>query len=117
VAKQLSERFDKIPGVTVHREPSESKHVYQLYSILLESTATRDAVIDSLDAAGVSSRVYWEPPVHRTEFYKNETSATDLPVTDDVASRILSLPIYTSLEDDQIDRIVDGVAKGTEGER
>ena len=63
-------------------------------------------MVAALKAEGIDTRCYFSPPVHRQWAYR-EIGPAELPVTDDVAARVISLPIYASLTDADVDRIVE----------
>jgi len=90
--------------------PEECHHIYQMFSLLVEGgREERDALQKHLKGCGIISRVYFEP-VHRTRFYQKELKYDPaLPVTEEVAGRILSLPIYPKLTTDMMAEIVGAV--------
>ena len=111
VAAQYDEMLREVPDVTPHPYPALSKHVYQLYTVTLAKTIDRAALIEVLNDHGVSCKVYWDPPIHRTEFYGADVS---LPVTDEVASRVLTLPMHPTLSDKEVERVVSALEVGIE---
>lgn len=113
VGSALTRRLAEIDGVRPHPEPTEARHVYQIFTAVFDSEEDREAVATTLADRDIDSKVYWDPPVHQTEYYA-DTDAPELPVTERLASRVLSLPMYTQLSSTQIDRIVDGVRDGLE---
>jgi perosamine synthetase len=116
VAERLVSGLEAVPGVEPHTAAERDSHVYQLFTVTLESDIDRDVVIETLAERGIASKVYWDPPVHLTRAYREEGGyeLSQLPVTEAVSGRVLSLPMYPELEDERIDRIVDGVAAGIE---
>ncbi|AZQ14279.1 DegT/DnrJ/EryC1/StrS aminotransferase family protein [Halorubrum sp. PV6] len=115
VANELSDHFVDIDGVQPHTPPDAGTHVYQLYTIELAKWINRNHVIETLEDHKISSKVYWDPAVHQTEYYmrtKNDTP--DLPVTEDIASRVLSLPMYPTLSTAETDRIADAVIEAVD---
>ncbi len=64
----------------------------------------RDTIRDSLAAVGIQTSVHY-PPVHQFSTYRQYH--IDLPVTDLVASRLVTLPMYSSLSDQNIEFICD----------
>jgi len=111
--RQLADRYrnglDEIQSVQPHAL-SHGQHVYQLYTVSLDRNVDRKSIIDALAQDGISSKVYWDPPVHRTKYYRETTqNRPNLPVTDDVASRVLTLPMYPGLSDTDVDRIVSTI--------
>ena len=107
VAEKYTERFEEIQGVKPHAPSQGATHVYQLYTIELDSTIHRDKVINALSERDIASKVYWDPPVHRTEYYRESLDIIpDLPVTEDIASRVLSLPMHPNLSEEEIAQVV-----------
>ena len=114
VAASYHDRFDEVPSVEPHRT-EHGRHVYQLYTVTLDEGVDRNRIIEQLAAENISSKIYWDPPVHRTECYRHrrQDAADPLPVTDDVSSRVLSLPMHPKLTDEEIDRVVDVIRSVT----
>lgn len=82
-------------------------HVYQIFPILLESNELRKKVMDNLNKHEIGNKAYFDPPVHRTNYYIDEYGDLDLPVTNDVSDRILTIPLYPSLYGYQINKICE----------
>jgi dTDP-4-amino-4,6-dideoxygalactose transaminase len=68
---------------------------------------TRLGVRAALHAAAIQSSVHY-PPIHRFSAYAG-ASARDLPVTDSIAGRLLTLPLHQFLSTDDVDLVVDTV--------
>jgi perosamine synthetase len=117
-ADRLNDGFAGVEGVRPHESP-RGRHVYQLYTVELPRGVDREAVVSHLAARDIASKVYWDPPVHRTEFYTREHDGprVPLPVTEDVASRVLTLPMFPGLSESETDRIVAGVASALAEQR
>jgi dTDP-4-amino-4,6-dideoxygalactose transaminase len=77
-----------------------------------EYPLSRDALYKRLQEQGVFARRYFYPLISDMPPYRAITSGrpTNLPVAQDVANRILCLPIYDSLEPQSLDRVCDIVA-------
>ena len=109
-ASRLSEAFDELDGVRPHSPMDAATHVYQLYTVELDESIDRSTVIDTLADRDIASKIYWDPAVHQTSYYKESTVKTpELPVTEDVSQRVLSLPMHPNLAQSEIMRIVDAV--------
>lgn len=105
LSKRLLEETDSI---TILDVPKGYNHVYQLFSIFVEK---RDELIKYLDENGISSKIYFHP-VHQSEFYKNKLGYdVNLPVTDDVFKKTITLPMFPSLTTEQMDYIAETVGK------
>lgn len=114
-AAELDDGLTGIDGIRPHEPLPGSTHVYQLYTVELADRIDRDHIIDVLDDSGISSKVYWDPPVHRTEYYTaTNDGIPSLPTTDDVSGRVLSLPMYPNLSTRQTERIIDAVRDAVE---
>lgn len=114
-AAELDDGFADVDGVQPHEPPENGTHVYQLYTVELADWIDRDHVIETLDDRNIASKVYWDPPVHRTEYYsETKDEIPELPVTDDISSRVLSLPMHPNLSTEETTRIVDAVADAVE---
>jgi perosamine synthetase len=110
VGRYYTKALKSLETARPHPEIDRVKHVYQLFTVEFESTEIRDRVGDELESRGIDSKIYWDPPVHRTSYY--DDLSQQLPVTEDIASRVLSLPMHPNLSEKQLDRIVDSVAAG-----
>lgn len=109
----LAERLDRLtealPGVQPPVIRPDRDHVHMLYTVKLDSgPAVRDAVIDEMARRGIETRVYF-PPVHRQPIFVGRSA--ELPVTDDVAGRILSLPIHSRLTFDELEQVAGALAE------
>ena len=85
-------------------EDGKGVHVYHQYTVL---SPVRDQLHQALTAAGIASAVYYPIPLHRQEVYREAYAGCRFPVADEVASKVLSLPMYPELTEDQIHRVCD----------
>lgn len=111
VARRYSELLAGLPVATPF-EDGVGEHVYHQYTLLSER---RDAILQALQAAGIASAIYYPVPLHRQNVFKGDYAGVQLPVTEDVARRCLSLPIYPELDDDSIRRIVGVIGAALNG--
>ena len=86
-----------------------SKAAWAIYAILLPDGAARTRMQDGLKAAGVPTAIYYPKPLHRQPAYQGAHDGAALPVSDDLAGRILALPIHPDLSEDDMARICDAV--------
>ncbi|MFC4357680.1 DegT/DnrJ/EryC1/StrS family aminotransferase [Halobium salinum] len=117
-AGRLNDGFSAVKGVEPVPYHPNGTNVYQLYSVVLGDGVDRDELIASLAADGVAAKVYWEPSAHQTDYYRGQERYTNvtLPVTEEIASRVLSLPIHPKLTEAETDRVVNAVRKGVENQ-
>ncbi|WP_458207739.1 DegT/DnrJ/EryC1/StrS family aminotransferase [Haladaptatus sp. NG-SE-30] len=113
-ARRLDDGFEDVDGVEPHSTLTDgNEHVYQLYTVTLGQSIDRDAVIEHLADRNIASKVYWDPPVHQTAYYRQcnagDEQGSELPVTEAVSARVLSLPMHPLLTREETDRIVGAV--------
>jgi dTDP-4-amino-4,6-dideoxygalactose transaminase len=101
-AHLYSELMADLPVETPH-EDGLGVHVYHQYTLLSDR---RDAIMAALQQAGIACAIYYPVPLHRQNVFKPDCAGVGLPVTESVAARCLSLPIYPELEEEDIRRIV-----------
>jgi len=116
VASEYTAFFESLSGVhtVVGLDKSTDYSVYQLYSVLFETAELRTAAIETLSDRGIASKVYWDPPVHKTDYYRRTTEAT-LPTTADIAERVLSLPMHPKLPSESVERVASAVRSAVNG--
>ena len=89
--------------------PGLFKHVYHLYVIRVKN---RQSFMDYMDAKGIKTLIHYPYPIHLQEAYTGlGFESGSLPVTEKLASEIVSLPIYPELKDSEVDYIIETVLK------
>ncbi|MBP1945341.1 DegT/DnrJ/EryC1/StrS family aminotransferase [Methanobacterium petrolearium] len=87
--------------------PKDYYNVYQLYNTFVEK---RDELMRYLGDKGIMSKIYFDP-VHLSYFYKNKLNyKCDLPVTEKISKKILTLPMYPGLKEEEIDLVANEIA-------
>ena len=89
---------------------ADSASAWAIYAILLANTAERDALQARLKDRGVPSAIYYPLPLHKQPAYRDHHDGTALPVAEDLAQRILALPIHPELTDKDVARVIAAVA-------
>jgi perosamine synthetase len=112
--RRLVNRYNKslssIDGIRTPTAPPDGRSVHFLYNILLRTRSQRNELQTFLDEQGIPTQVYYRG-CHLTEYYSREWGyqAGDLPLTEEIADRIITLPLYVNLETEDIDHISDTV--------
>lgn len=89
---------------TPYRSPF-SKHVFHQYTLILEGV-DRDGLNAFLAENGIPSMVYYPVPAHRQKMFDAFGGAAfDLKITDWLTERVISLPMHTELDDEQLSLI------------
>ncbi|MFN9368456.1 MAG: dTDP-4-amino-4,6-dideoxygalactose transaminase [Planctomycetia bacterium] len=93
------------PVVPPHCEPA-----FHMYQLLMPDLATRTRFIAALAAQGIMA-VFHYLPLHLGEYARRWGGKPgDCPVTESVAERLVRLPFYTGMTDDEQSRVIDAVA-------
>jgi len=87
------------------------RSTWAIYAVLLRDGAARDAVQTGLRERGVPTAVYYPRPLHRQPAYAGHHDGAALPVSDDLAGRILALPIHPDLSDADAERVCDAIER------
>ena len=90
-----------------------SYHVY-LFRIKEISEQQRDQIIQQIYEKGVAVNVHFIPLPMMTYYKNNGYSMDDYPVSYDNFARVISLPVYYDLTDDQVNEVAATVVKSVE---
>ena len=96
-------------AVTTPKRVADSTSAWAIYAILLPNEAARDRTQAALRDDGVPTAIYYPRPLHRQPAYSAQHDGAALPVSEDLAGRILALPIHPDLTDADVDRICEAV--------
>jgi dTDP-4-amino-4,6-dideoxygalactose transaminase len=93
--------------LTLPYEPDWSGAAYHLYVVQVPD---RDWFVSSLNAEGIQTGLHYPLPLHQQECYRDwGYEPGSLPVTERLAPRILSLPMFPNLTDSQQHRVADAI--------
>ncbi len=94
-----------VPGIVIPNEPDWSKGVYHLYVVKIKN---RDKIQKLLSEKGIATGLHYPIPLHLQEAYKHlGYKKCDFPVTELHAERLLSLPMFPELTQEQIEYVVN----------
>ena len=93
--------------IIVPKVAEGNTHTYHQYTI---AVAKRNELIKHLNEKGIAARVYYPVPLHSQPCYKDlGYSGGSFPVAEEMTEKILSLPVYPELSDEQVEYIVSTV--------
>jgi dTDP-4-amino-4,6-dideoxygalactose transaminase len=108
-AANYNKSFEGIKSLTTPKTALGNTHVFHQYTMILEQV-DRDGLVEYLASKGVPSMIYYPVPAHRQKMFSFlNLPDVDLPVTDWLTERVVSLPIHTELDQDQQELIIDSV--------
>ncbi|MER3463973.1 MAG: transcriptional regulator [Chitinophagaceae bacterium] len=111
--RALADAYDKAfanhPKITTPYRAPYCKHVFHQYTLILEGI-DRNGLNEYLAQFNIPSMIYYPVPAHRQKMFAHFGSeSTELPVTDWLTERVISLPMHTEMEQEQIDFITSKV--------
>ena len=108
-ADYYDKAFTNHPKITVPCRAANSKHVFHQYTLLLEGV-DRDGLQQHLSDNKIPSMLYYPVPCHKQKMFASFGGAEyDLKVTDWLTERVISLPVHTELDDEQLSFITSKV--------
>lgn len=109
VAAFYNKAFEGNAAITTAFVASYSNHVYHQYTMLLEGV-DRDGLSKYLSEQGIPSMIYYPVPGHRQEMFSAfELPEIDLKVTDWLTERVISLPVHTEMDEEQLTFITEHI--------
>jgi dTDP-4-amino-4,6-dideoxygalactose transaminase len=102
----LRERLPELEVPFTSESPGEVWHVFTV--CLPEADLTRPEVMRALGELGIQTSIHYRPLHTLKTFTRVESS---LPITDTIASRILSLPLYPSMELEDVELVIEGLSQ------
>jgi len=114
-AKLYDRLLAGVSGVAVVREAPSTQSVYHLYVILLED---RDGLQQHLTQKGIGTGLHYPLPLHLQKAYVHMGyKKGDFPVSENIAERLLSLPMFAELTREQIEYVVECIREYMDGAR
>lgn len=95
--------------VQVPARVPNSQSAWAIYAILLKDPAERAPLQARLQERGVPCAIYYPLPLHKQPAYEPHHDGTALPVSEDLARRILALPIHPELTEAEVARVIAAV--------
>lgn len=112
--KRVANHYDELLNDVLQtpQVPEGYSSVWAQYSVLTESNEKREIIRSALQEQGIPSAVYYPVPTHLSSAYAHlGHQKGDFPVSEDLSTRIFSLPMHPYLEDQQIEKIADTIRK------
>lgn len=111
--QRAAEYYDNVfagcDKILIPERSRNSTHVFHQYTLRITG-ANRDAVREALTKAGVPAMVYYPIPLHMQKAYQDARyKQGDFPVAERLAACVLSLPMHTELDDEQLSYITEQV--------
>jgi dTDP-4-amino-4,6-dideoxygalactose transaminase len=107
--RRAAEHYDRelggLPGITVPERSPYSTHIFHQYTLRIAG-GKRNSLRECLENEGIPAMIYYPVPLHMQKAYLHlGYSADDFPVTSNLSGEVLSLPMHTELNDEQLSYI------------
>ncbi|WP_052300932.1 DegT/DnrJ/EryC1/StrS family aminotransferase [Methanoplanus limicola] len=106
-AKRYDAAFSNIKGITILRNDNYNDIGLFTYVMLIDNN--RDKLMEYLNSKGVGCGVHYIPS-HLFSYYKSDN--VDLPVTEEIYEKIITLPLFPDITGGNIQRVIDVVCEG-----
>jgi dTDP-4-amino-4,6-dideoxygalactose transaminase len=109
--KAITERYWRAldgSGVELPFKNTLGAPAYHIFPILLPAGADRVKFIDSMRLEKVQTSIHY-PPVHMFKYYRARYPGVSLPITEMVASREVTLPLYPTMDNEAVELVINTV--------
>lgn len=116
-ACRLTDGIAGITGLITPEVGSGRTHVFHQYTLRVTPNfaVTRDDLVEKLATKGIGSGVYYPVPIHKQKVYADLGYDVSLPVTEQFAAEVLSLPVHPRVDDADIAYIVEAIKEISNG--
>lgn len=114
VYERYIERLGGIPGLHIPSQQKDATANYAYFPIYIDPKMfgkSRDMVFDELMAKEIYTRKYFYPAINEMSCYKETYKDQPTPIAHDVATHILTLPMYEKLPLEDVDKICDTILR------
>ena len=106
-ANYYDSAFKNNPKITTPYRSSFSTHTFHQYTLVLKDV-DRTKLQDFLNSKGIPAMIYYPVPLHLQKAYLDPRyKEGDFPVTEELCKTVISLPMHTELDDEQLKFITD----------
>ncbi len=114
-ARMYNKAFEGNHKIKTPAEFRRSTHVYHQYTLKIEG-ADRDGLMKHLQSKNIPCAIYYPVPMHLQKAYPDvRYGEGDFPVTEELSRKVISLPMHTELDEEQIDFITSSVLEYVNG--
>jgi dTDP-4-amino-4,6-dideoxygalactose transaminase len=114
LAARYRERLGQVPGIGFAGVREGDRSTFKDFTITVEADdfgVDASGLAGGLEAVGVQTRRYYDPPVHAMRAYRSLGVRGRLPVTETFAPKVLSLPMWSEMPRGAVDRVADSIER------
>lgn len=114
LVRLYKEQLADIPGITFQRIDAPCRTTHKDFSLFIDSRTfgmNRDELATELQKRNIQTKKYFYPPLHLQQAYRQYRQEYDgkLPLTEQIAMQVLSLPLYSHMKEEEVLYIVKAV--------
>jgi len=112
IDQMYRERLADVRGVEVPFKTKGGSSSHHIFPVLLDKKVSRQEFMEFLKSNGIQSSIHY-PPIHLFDYYCRNFGYHEgmLPITEEVAEREVTLPLYPSMTDKDVHRVSDVIVK------
>jgi dTDP-4-amino-4,6-dideoxygalactose transaminase len=114
IARAYRDTLGTIPGLGFPSVWEGDLSTYKDLTILVEAERfgmDASSLGEVLAPEGIETRRYYAPPVHHTRAYRAVANGGSLSVTDEAAGRVLTLPLWEGMTEDQVGLVAEAISR------
>jgi dTDP-4-amino-4,6-dideoxygalactose transaminase len=89
-------------------QQNDSEPAFHLFPILLPPGCIRTDFMEHMRRTGIQTSIHY-PLIHLFSYYRQRYAGVSLPLSEELASRQVTLPLYPSMKDEQIELVIQAV--------
>lgn len=107
-ANKYNEKLDHFSNIFVLPKTWQSFNSFAQYSILVKEPWSRNDLFEHLKSNGINVALFYPIPLYKQKCFQDDNSSIEyLPVTEEICNRIINLPCYGWLKDEEMEFIVN----------
>jgi len=110
IANKYNSAFQDLSFAQIPKVKSYSQSVWHLYELKLQNENDRNDFMKYLSENNIGCGLHYPIPIHLQEAYSNlRYKIGDLPITEDAAKTLVSLPMYPEMTDEMVDYVISTI--------
>ncbi len=115
IVRGYNEEFAKMEEITTPHVETDVRHVWHLYTVLLDKNLDRNLFFAKMRKKKIGVNVHYIP-VYKFSYYKEHFALNekDYPVTEEIYPHIITLPMFSKMKNEHVERVVGAVKQTLE---
>jgi len=108
IGEHYRQEFGKLEYLSLPYNAHAGVSSAHIFPVLLDTGIDRVGFIAAMHAKGIQTSIHY-PPIHQFTYYRQSGNSPHLPLTEAMALREVTLPLYPSMDDEQLELVVNAV--------